>query len=83
MGSLTFPVAPGNHHAMNAYSTFLFVNPSLSAGVASVLDLSGTGPRYNSTKSDAAADARALRADMLATLHDADQALKQLADDLR
>lgn len=68
---------------MNAFSTFLFPEPSFGRGAGSLVDLAGSGARYNQSTSNEAADVRALRADMLAVLHDADRALRELADDVK
>lgn len=68
---------------VNAYSTFLFPTPSGLRGAASVIDLNGGGGGlYNNSSSVQAADARALRADSLAALDDAQQAVKSLIDDI-
>jgi hypothetical protein len=44
-------------------TTFLFANPSISSGVARLLDFSGTFDGYNISRSEEEADARALRCD--------------------
>lgn len=45
-------------------SDFLFATPSFIDGAMSVIDLFGIAQEYNDSSSEAAADARAVRADI-------------------
>ena len=63
---------------MSDYSTFLFTTPSAIQGAASVVDLAGQLPSYNSSRNEEAADLRALRADSNAVLADAKSAIRRL-----
>jgi len=51
-------------------SDFLFAHPSFLSGVARSLDLGGTFDDYNASDTPKQADARAARADWLATGRD-------------
>lgn len=64
---------------MSDYTTFLFTTPSAVQGAASVVDLAGQLPVYNTSRSEDAADLRALRADTAAVLNDARSVLRRLA----
>ena len=46
-------------------SDFLFATPSFIDGAMSVIDLFGIAQEYNDSSSEAAADARAVRADFV------------------
>ncbi len=59
---------------------FLYNNPSFVGGVATVLDLFGSLPAYNSSKSPAEADKRAHFADLLALKNDMKVALAEISD---
>lgn len=63
---------------MSDYSTFLFTTPSALHGAASVLDLGGQLTTYNRSRTEDAADLRALRADTSAVMMDALAALRQV-----
>lgn len=56
-------------------STFLFSIPSFTDGIASVIDLFGTLPEYNTSSSPENADNRAVNADFMALQSDANVAL--------
>jgi hypothetical protein len=64
---------------MSNFSTFLFTMPSAVQGAASVVDLAGQLPVYNRSKTEEAADLRALRADSSAVMADALSALRLFA----
>jgi hypothetical protein len=65
---------------MRYESTFLFATPSLWEGVARLVDFAGTMDEYNTSRSEAEADWRALCADWLAVGRDLDAAMRAFVE---
>ncbi len=61
---------------------YLFARPSFLSGVASIADLAGTGPAYNTWPTPAEADAWALYSDWLAVGNDLRAAMKTVAAEI-
>ncbi|MFN7591165.1 MAG: hypothetical protein ACK501_19020 [Planctomycetota bacterium] len=64
-------------------SDFLFAQPSFLSGIGRVVDMAGVFDEYNFSATPQEADARAERADWLATGRDLAAAMDAHADTLR
>ena len=61
-------------------TSFLFAKPSLTSGAARLLDLGGTFPRYNRSRSPKEADVNALYSDWYSVGYDIADAMNEFEE---